>query len=347
MKIKIIPVLLMITLLLSGCNSYLEVSNRNFVQIIGIDKTRDGFSLTMKLFEGKSDGADNQGKTKEVKNITPEGKTFTDAVTKASIKEGKKIFLGHCNMIAVGNSVEDVYKDLDCLLTGNTVPLSAKIVMCDNPSDFVNAENSSVSVDILKRKVESGEASESNLFSLFESKNTSGGFIIPIAEVKDKAIGFSGGQLIKNGKKSERADDETMTGLSLINNSVKNIMISVQKDNKTAGVMLGTIKMKVKTTPEADGIFAEYMLETEGKVTDNPDLMTINEIEKATEKYLSDKITPALYDVSKAGTDVINIKKILKIQQPEFYNAHKDEQIFELLRFSVKTTCTLDEQLKL
>lgn len=97
-------------LLLSGCIPSVELNDRAIVQAIGVDRSADGYRLTLQIFF--PDGAGGQtgvdASKQNAKIISAEGKTMADAIQTATLKQGKQIFYGHNRLIIIG---EETAKD--------------------------------------------------------------------------------------------------------------------------------------------------------------------------------------------------------------------------------------------
>ena len=138
-----LAVALTMSCLLSGCIPSVQLNKRAIVQAIGVDTGDEGYRITLQIFfpDGGDSGID-VGK-QNAKLITAEGKTISDALQNATLKQGKKIFYGHNRLLVIGkqaaeNGIQDI---LPFFNSGYESRPSTSIMMAETTAEDVLATN--------------------------------------------------------------------------------------------------------------------------------------------------------------------------------------------------------------
>jgi len=97
--------LIVLSLLLSGCWNRRELSNLSIVQGIGIDKIEDDqMSITVQILKpGSMKGKSSEGSgEKATLTLTSTGKDIQDALRNATTESDRKLYLGQMKIIVIG-----------------------------------------------------------------------------------------------------------------------------------------------------------------------------------------------------------------------------------------------------
>lgn len=109
MKIKILILLILIVIIsiFTGCIPKTELNEREIVQGIGIDLKEDKYLLTIQVFtpEGGGGKTNIDASKTNAKIIESEGETITEAMEKASLEQGKKVFFGNNRVLIIGKEL--------------------------------------------------------------------------------------------------------------------------------------------------------------------------------------------------------------------------------------------------
>lgn len=144
MKFKICIMLasmLVTSFILSGCFGGVEVNDRAFVQIMGIDKTSDIYSVSLQLYQPSGNGSPDTEDENSV-CINGEGKDLNSAISACEAHSGNKIFLGHLKSIILGNGISSPADELNALIdlkaNFGTVPLSCPVFYSYAPFEITS-----------------------------------------------------------------------------------------------------------------------------------------------------------------------------------------------------------------
>lgn len=108
LRLALLLLLIFGTSTLCGCLKSVELNERAIVQAIGIDydEKEDSFQVSLQIYSPDGSGGQSlvEGSLQNAKIIESQGKTMTEAVQNATLKQGKTIFYGHNRVVIVGES---------------------------------------------------------------------------------------------------------------------------------------------------------------------------------------------------------------------------------------------------
>lgn len=89
-------------LFLCGCVDTVQLSQRAIVQAVGVDAGAQGVEVTLQVFEPF--GGDASGKT-GCRIVQVSGRSVSEALENATLKQGKEVFYGHNKLIVLGRGL--------------------------------------------------------------------------------------------------------------------------------------------------------------------------------------------------------------------------------------------------
>lgn len=105
-KVMIMILACFIILTFTGCFKAISLNDRVIVQAIGIDKDGDDIKITLQIFSPTAKGNETiDVKANNANLITVTGKNISEAFSNATLKQGKKIFIGHNQLIIFGSEI--------------------------------------------------------------------------------------------------------------------------------------------------------------------------------------------------------------------------------------------------
>lgn len=127
-------VMIAMSVLLCGCLGGEEVSDRAFVQIMGIDKKENVYSVSLQAFSPSGSGQVNTENENSV-CFSGKGSDLTSAISVCEGSAGRKLFLGHIKMIVLGEGIDDPAGELKklSLINRGVLPLSCPVFYSDDP----------------------------------------------------------------------------------------------------------------------------------------------------------------------------------------------------------------------
>lgn len=180
-KPKLIPVILLITLALSGCSTARQVENQAYVLTMGLDKSEKGLKLTAQVPRIASSGEQESGSSGGSSNyfkFSAEGSSFEDVLEKLDWVIPRMLNLSHLKLIVLS---KELAEDDNCrrLLYDieHTERLfsAARITVCEgSAAEFIEKTKpvigSRLSTDILstfEHYINQGFVPDSNLAEIY------------------------------------------------------------------------------------------------------------------------------------------------------------------------------------
>lgn len=204
MKKKLFAMMLA-ALTLSGCSGKIEVSERAFAQIMGINKAENIYTAAVQLYQPNGNNGDKLC-------ISGSGTDIGAAIDKCTANSGKKVFFGQLKAVIIGDGISSPSKELE-YLTENGVPLSCPVFFNDEPQKILEEYTVSQITDIVKN--DNGNFFHINASDIIISELLpSGGAAIPTIN--------SNSARIKTENTAYTLDENEMKGLIILLDSLKN-----------------------------------------------------------------------------------------------------------------------------
>lgn len=126
-------VLCLCALTLTGCFGGLEVNDRAFVQLMGLEKKDGVYFVTLQIYKSESGTADPD--VSKANSITESGSgaSISSALADAELKIGRRLFLGHIKLLIIGSGIENPSDELALFLDGSVSP-SCPTAYSDDPA---------------------------------------------------------------------------------------------------------------------------------------------------------------------------------------------------------------------
>lgn len=184
--------------LLSGCFGGREISKRSFVQIIGIEKDKEIYNVSLQLFRSESsDGTPDVTKA-NAEAVTGRGSTVSEAMSEAALKTGKELFTGHTKLVVFGDGLNDPSDELEYLYSEKLSP-SCPVVYSREPSEITDtlSEEGIFSaeriINIMEEYVRNGGAVYTSAAEVSEAARvTEAAYPLPVIFSDGKEVYFSG-----------------------------------------------------------------------------------------------------------------------------------------------------------
>lgn len=206
-KISIALILsLVLSLSLSGCVRYVELSDRAIVQALGIDyiPERNIYRISMQYFSQTSEGGQNQiDKTQpNVLKSVGEGDSILTAAKNASILSGKDLLLSENRLIIIGSELcnDDLTKTLQFFISNYH----------SHPKTYVcGAENTAE--ELIDIRFKEGYVSSQRLINLIENASSEGHTIADYAyQIMSSLCNSTGSAYLPRLRISEQKTDGTV-----------------------------------------------------------------------------------------------------------------------------------------
>ena len=217
--------------LLSGCFGGVEVNDRAFVQIMGIDKFSDVYSVSLQLYQPSGNGTPDTESENSV-CINGEGKDLNSAISACEVRSGNKIFLGHLKSIILGNGIASPADELNTLISlrsnFGTVPLSCPVFYSYAPfeiTSLISKEglySAEHLTDLIKSNSDFGKTFYAPVCGIFRADLHPAGYkAIPDVYINGDDAAFDGAVIKKDGLYDIKLNDSELKGYIILSDSFK------------------------------------------------------------------------------------------------------------------------------
>ncbi|MBQ2798991.1 MAG: Ger(x)C family spore germination protein [Clostridia bacterium] len=342
-KISIAFILsLVLSLSLSGCVRYVELSDRAIVQALGIDyiPDRNIYRISMQYFSQTSEGGQNQiDKTQpNVLKSVGEGDSILTAAKNASILSGKDLLLSENRLIIIGSELcnEDLSKTLQFFISNYH----------SHPKTYVcGAENTAE--ELIDIRFKEGYVSSQRLINLIENAsseghtvadyayqimsslcNSTGSAYLPrlkISEQKtdgtvpkesgegqkggeeeqeaEKTIVLDGGVVFSDKRKSGVIDSESCVGLQFLSNRMAEYSVTVKDNDNRSTITFFSVRTAI--TPkfnEKSELYFDISVTADGRFDERGGISETDTARIMAVKSKAEQEVTALME--KAATDI-------------------------------------------
>lgn len=346
MKLKILLCTVFAAMLMTGCSMGIEVNERAFVQMMGIEREKEIYYVSMQVY--KSESGSSEADVSKANTITAsgKGKTIQAAISDAELTLGKKAFLGHIKLLVIGKGVKNPADELSLFLDGSVSP-SCPVAYSENPSAVIETllEEDSFSAEHILALADSAASQGQTVFTSVAKLAANTGELdtaaaLPVIAAEDKTVRFEGLTLAyKKGVRGKLDENETL-GAKLLLNSFENgdkITVPVEVNGNRASVFI--IGACTKLDAElSDKLTVNAVVKLKMAVAENPFEIETPLIEQAVREQISKSCIAAYSEaVHKNICDIFGIKKLVRRCCSEKYsdycnaeNSYLAQSIFNL-----------------
>ena len=350
-KIKL-TLLLLITVLLTGCWDLVEINQRVYPYSFGVDvvenKTDDeNLSLTITYPNIKALGK-NPTQDQQTYVLNAKGNGLFQSARNLSIEVDGPFYFKHLRVIVFG---EEVVKDskmvrevMDGLMRDFIINKSVNITLVEGKAEDllkklpVDAKQESVEGTLFRLLLnlqKSTYFTAEHLSEFVNSMDKKGAAVVPLLKHIDGVVKVSGGGIFKDYKLVGYINGKENSALSILNNEVKTELFC--GDYKGDKVTINTINirskkklisheeiLKVKYTIPIEGTIQEYTISDKGLQIDGLD--NLHEIENALENNIKEELENVIRLLQKdLNADALHIGEYLSKYHPKLWKEVKDD----------------------
>lgn len=336
LKTAALTVLLLLpSLLTTGCIYHLELGDRIIAQAVGIDFEEDTYIFSVQYYTGESSSAEGNAKA-EIFTAKGKGSSVAHAMKEIEFNYGKPLLLGECQVLIIGDGLEG--KNLEMILSpfvyeSQNHPRIIVAAARGKAADIlaVKYKDENVSMYKARRIIENaqrtGLSPKARLYEVMSDlRLAGGGALIPVLEIEEaesdltddgKLVKVVGGALFKKGEYIGSIELEPTSGVLWLRNMATIANVTVVYEDRPMSVLLANLR--VNMTPRlvggkliVDVVFkadAEYQVEHIDKGTAESDKVIEELAAAAATKRLMSALETTVVEY---GTDVIDLEHVIK-----------------------------------
>lgn len=317
---------------MTGCFGGMEVNDRAFVQLMGLERSDDVYMVTLQVYKSESGSADPDVSKANSFAVTGEGATVTAAIADAELSLGKRAFLGHIKLMIIGNGIENPADELSLFLDGSVSP-SCPIAYSDDPAAAAGTllEDGSFSAEQLIRLMDSSASQGKTVYTSVADVAAQAGVLdcaaaLPVIRKEGEELLFDGLTFARKNGTVGYVVPEDVLGVKLLCGNFESgdsVTVPLMAGEKRGTMKINGAKSCIKTKFENGvlNIYADVRLRTEE--AENPDHISSEQLESALRQSVNDTCISAFSTaVWYSGCDIFGIKKLVRRGCPEMYEAY-------------------------
>lgn len=338
---------ILLSILLTGCWDKIEIDQRAFVMVIGIDSDQEILKLTYAMPNLPVITA--KAPSSEKKNFIriSQGMTFYEASNDFANKSSRTINFDHTKVVIFG---QDFLKDgqklkdvLDYFDRSSEMTLSLLVIATDQSAQsLIEMQlDSNLPTGMYIYNFFNRDGQGERAFNKYEMKDfitdiyeSNGNAKLPVMVQEEKEIVFKGVSFIKDYKLIYSIDEKQAEVYSWILGEGVGSVLNVQFKDIIVPYTITQIKRHIKFEKKDTGLHILINIETEGDISEyllDPatqifDEKTMKELEEKIQEKMEEEIvqmiTLAQNDI---GFDIFDIHHQLKIKEGKFYEQIKDQ----------------------
>lgn len=321
------------TLKYSSANK--DIDEKAVVHAIGIDfdEEKKEYEVTLQILSPTGSGGttaiDVSGSNNEV--ISKSSKTIENAIDKCESVLGKETFLGHTELILIGNKVKNIKTCEEFIINNQQIYLGTILGCAEKTAKeilSVQINYGAYTAETLKNMFEesrqNGDCTDYEIIKILNrSENTNGDCIIPIlSKTEEKknsdsssqsggsqggsgssqeqnvnSLNINSGMVFKDYKAYEKIDLDTILGISLINNTMKSYSVPVKINDKLYSIDIECKRVNTDISKSGESIDISKTLSI---YIDMPTIVNRDDHDKVKEK-----VEKHLIDVCQKASDTL------------------------------------------
>ncbi|MFC7441081.1 Ger(x)C family spore germination protein [Laceyella putida] len=345
--------------ILPGCWDRKELNEIALIRALGIDRTEDG-QIEMTLLQaipqrvGTDSGTGGGGKQQQMV-LSARGVTIPEAQSKLQEKMGRRIFMGHQEVVVLGKRLAKtgIWEALDYFARHPGLRKDAFVFVTESsPKEIFEtvAPGETISTGTLYKMVKLERAVNLTLMRLLQevSGDAEAAGIPVVMKVNDTTLAMDGTAVFRGDKMVDHLDRKAAEGLMWIRNEFTTRMVNTRLPGERGYVSMEVVRSEIELIPKIEGKKRRILLKvtSEDDVRFNGTRLTlyhpsnVDRIARAMERILRDRIRQTVEKVQKKDrADVLGFAGAFHREYPEEWAKVKDrwnEQVFPRLDVDIQ-----------
>lgn len=312
----------------SGCFGGIEVNDRAFVQLMGLEKRDDIYMVTLQIYKSESGSAEPDVSKANSIAVDGKGATISSALADAELKLGKKLFLGHIKLLIIGSGIENPSDELALFLDGSVSP-SCPAVYSDDPASAAGTlpEDGAFSAEQILKLMQTAAAQGKTVYTSVAdvtAKTGSGdSAALPCISGDGKSVSFNGLTFARKNGTAGYLAEEDVYGIKLLNGGFEcgdRITVPVTAGDSRAAAYITGAKRCLKAEYRDGRLELLADIHIKIKSAENPAGTDIRLIERAVRETVRDTCISAFSTAAWYNScDIFGVKKLVRRDCPDFY----------------------------
>lgn len=345
--------LILTSIFLVGCWDKIEINERAFVSVIGIDKYTDNkseistepnkFEVTYVYPNLKAIGKKGQGTP--IFTISDVGDNMFEVSKKLTTTSNKTIFLAHTKAIVLGEELVRqpviLQKILDGMSRDPDIGRKANVLVAQGKAkDLLQVEAEVEPMlgvyisELLKAKERGGRFFPITIGDLLQKLHNNGTAIMPFVKPYKNKLKIDGSAVLREYRYIGYLDNYENENLMILLNELKldeisfnyngiNVPYIITNSKCSKSVEKNKEDLTIKFDVNIEGYIEQYKLETEEKMLQS-DL--VKDMEKEVELEIKEQLLKIIKKIQKEyNADILGIGEYLSKYEPEIWEDYKKD----------------------
>lgn len=325
---------LAVMFLMTGCFGGLEVNERAFVQLMGIERQNEIYFCTLQIYKSESGSSEADVSKANSVTVSGEGATVSAALADAELKTGRKLFLGHIKALIIGSGIQNPSDELALFTDGNVSP-SCPVIFSDDPASAVGTllEEGTFSAEqflnIMSAYASQGKTIYASIADIASQTGIMDcGTALPcvLADEKERSVRFDGLVFADRNGTFGHLSEEDVSGVKLLKNAFESgdeITVPISVNGRKASAVITGAKTCLKTEFTDGQLKITADIHIRIRTAENPYGIIDETIEKAVRESVQDSCTSAFSTaVWYNSCDIFGIKKLVRRDCPDLYKEY-------------------------
>ncbi len=358
-KYKIFLIIIL-TLVLTGCTKNVSVENRDFADTIGIDVVREDEKKLVKTTLVIPDPSKiASGESKEVSQIIEtQGENFTEALKNAEYESSNVLSLENVRVILIGEELARDKESLSVIFDAvkRNSSISKRVVVSvarGSASDVLNQEIDGVAM-VGEYLTDYYNQSPNEIFTAYDKKlsklisklNVIHTAILPQLYVEEKTLKLDKGVLFKNGEYIDTFGNDILRGYALASSDINNIIVNVDFDGAVTPVTIKDKKQKDSFEEKNGRLVYHIVQDYDCSLTEFDGQVDKNDVDKLS-RLFNDAVEESInttfrYFVEDNNSDIYGLQDKLKKEDYDLYLKYANDvtntEFIRGLDFEVEVT---------
>lgn len=321
-------------LLMTGCFGGMEVNDRAFVQLMGLERQDEIYFATLQIYRSESGSSEADVSKANSIVVSGEGATVSSALADAELKTGRKLFLGHIKALIIGRGIQNPSDEL-ALFTDGRVSPSCPVLFSDDPASAAGLllEEGTFSAEQFLNAMSAYASQGKTVYtSLADVASRTGvmdcGAALPyvFADENEKSVRFDGLIFADRNGIFGYLSDEDVPGVKLLANGFESgdeITVPISVNGRKASAVITGAKTCLKTEFSEGELNIIADIHIRVRTAENPYGIIDETIEKAVRESVRDSCTSAFSTaVWYNSCDIFGIKRLVRRDCPDFYQEY-------------------------
>ncbi len=350
MKKVFLLILLISTVIFSGCARAVQLSEKLLVQGMGIDYKNNEYVITLQTINSKETSNEKSSTPKKIKTITSSGETIKEASYNIIKQTGKEPLYSQTLILLLGKGTieQGINKFIDFFVRHHEFSPDTRVLVTEHEAIEVlnlKEDDEIISSEDILAMLEEGPNKSKKLHSNIESiigdlKDKNSFVKISLLDIKREqgknVLTIEKLGIFKEDKYLACLDKNETKGALIVRGKAKNMVDTIDSKNfRNVSYTISKLSSKSKIEVKNDGVEINIKINLEADVNESENKISkkdFGEIEREISGRVKELCSAAIEKaIFENGCDIFEFSKMLIKEKPD-YKQEQEEKIIQRLK---------------